>query len=123
MEKKFLIAGVFLVLIIVSGLWLSRTARPLNVLALTVHKLIAVGGVASLVIALYRQHQAMPLTSMQLAMSVTTLVLFLALIATGGLLSTAKTWPVLVLKIHQVIPTLVIFSTAVNLYLLLGRKG
>ncbi|HEY4692577.1 MAG TPA: hypothetical protein VIH16_04015 [Bellilinea sp.] len=123
MEKKFVIAGVFLVLIIVSGLWLSRTARPLNVLALTVHKLIAVGGVASLVIALYRQHQAMPLTSMQLAMSVTTLVLFLALIATGGLLSTAKTWPVLVLKIHQVIPTLVIFSTAVNLYLLLGRKG
>ena len=45
MEKKFVIAGIFLVLIIVSGLWLSRTGRPLNVLILTVHKLIAVAGV------------------------------------------------------------------------------
>ena len=32
MEKKFVIAGIFLVLIIVSGLWLSCTGRPLNVL-------------------------------------------------------------------------------------------
>jgi len=122
MEKKFIIGGVLLVLIIVSGLWLSRTGRPLNGLILTVHKLIAVGGVALLVITLYRQHQAMPLTSIQLAVSVTTLVLFLALIATGGLLSTAKTWPALVLKIHQVVPTIVILSTAANLYLLHARK-
>jgi len=123
MEKKFVIAGIFLLFIIVSGLWLSRTGRPLNVLILTVHKLIAVGGVVLLIITLYRVHQAAPLTSLQLAVSVTTLVLFLALIVTGGLLSTAKTWPGLVLKIHQVVPTLIILSTAANLYLLVGKKG
>ena len=122
MEKKFIIAGIFLLFIIVSGLWLSRTGRPPNVLILTVHKLIAVAGVTLLVISLYRLHQAAPLTSLQLAMSGVTILLFAVLIVTGGLLSTAKIWPGIVLRIHQVVPTIVILSTAANLYLLHGRK-
>ena len=122
MEKKFVIAGIFLVLIIVSGLWLSCTGRPLNVLILTVHKLIAVAGVAWLVITLYQLNQTAPLTSLQLVMSGVTILLFALLIVTGGLLSTAKVWPGIVLRIHQVVPALVILSTAANLYLLHGRK-
>jgi len=122
MDKKFLFAGVFLVFIIVSGLLLSRAGRPLNILILTTHKLIAVAGFVLLVITLYRLHQAAPLTSLEIAVSGVTILLFLVLIVTGGLLSTARLWPAFVLKIHQVVPTIVILSTAANLYLLLGRK-
>ena len=122
MEKKFVIAGIFLVLIIVSGLWLSRTGRPLNVIILTVHKLIAVAGVALLVITLYRLNQTAPLSRVEIIVSCFTILLFMALVATGGMLSTTKAWPGVILKIHQIVPTIVILSTAANLYLLLGRK-
>lgn len=122
MEKKFIIVGVFLVFIIVTGLGLSRTGRPLNIILLTIHKLISVVAVAFLVISLYRLHQAEPLTSLQLVVSGVTILLFIALVATGGMLSTNKTWPGVILKIHQIVPTLVILSTAANFYLLFGKK-
>jgi len=122
MEKKYVIAGISLVLVIVSGLWLSRTGRPLNTLLLTIHKLIAVAGVVFLVVMLYRLNQTAPLSPVEIRLSVVTILLFFALIVTGGLLSTGKVWPGIVLRIHQVVPTLVILSTAANLYLLHGRK-
>ncbi len=122
MEKKFVLVGVFLVFIIVSGLWLSRSGRPLNVLILTVHKLIAVAGVAWLAITLYRLNQTAPLSPVEIGVSGVTILLFAVLIVTGGLLSTGKIWPGIVLTIHQVVPTLVILSTAANLYLLHGKK-
>lgn len=123
MDKKFVIAGIFLVLIIVSGLWLSRSGRPLNTLLLTIHKLISVAGVVFLVVTLYRLNQTAPLSPLEISLSAVTILLFIALIVTGGLLSVDKVWPAIVLKIHQVVPTLVILSTAANLYLLHGRKG
>lgn len=122
MDKKFVIAGIFLVLIIVSGLWLSRSGRPLNTLLLTIHKLISVAGVVFLVVTLYRLNQTAPLSPLEISLSAVTILLFIMLIVTGGLLSTGKILPGIVLRIHQVVPTLVILSTAANLYLLHGRK-
>jgi hypothetical protein len=122
MEKKFILVGVFLVFIIITGQWLSRTGRPLNTLLLTIHKLISLAGVVFLVVTLYRLNQTAPLSPLEITLSGVTVLLFAALIVTGGLLSTTKVWPGIVLRIHQVVPTLVILSTAVNLYLLHGRK-
>ena len=45
MNTKFIIAGLFFVFILLSGVWLSRTGRPLNVLILTIHKLISLAAV------------------------------------------------------------------------------
>jgi hypothetical protein len=44
------------------------------------------------------------------------------MVATGGLLSTAKTMPVFVHKIHQIMPYVVILTTSITLYQLLIRK-
>ena len=122
MEKNFILVGVFLVFIIITGLWLSRNGRPLNTLLLTVHKLISVAGVVFLVVTLYRLNQTAPLTPVEISLSGISVLLFAALIVTGGLLSIDKMWPGIVLKIHQIVPTLVILSTVANLYLLHGRK-
>jgi len=122
MNTKFLFAGLFFVLIILSGLWLSRNGRPLSGIILTVHKLISVAAVVYLVITVYRIHQAAPLSSVEMAISVLALLFFIVMIATGGLLSTAKAMPGLVLKIHQIMPYGVVFSTAASLYLLLVRR-
>lgn len=122
MDNKFLFAGIFFVLIILSGLWLSHTGRPLNTLILTVHKLISLGAVVFLAITIYRIHQATPLSPLEIAISACTFVFFIALIATGGLLSTAKTMPAAILKIHQITPFVLVLTTAANLYLVLVRK-
>jgi hypothetical protein len=121
MNQKYIIAGLFLLFIILSGIWLSRTGRPLSVLILTLHKLISLGAVVFLAITIYRIHQAAPLTPLQLGICVLTLLLFIALFATGGLLSTTKTMPAVVLKIHQIMPILVVLSTSATLYLILYR--
>jgi hypothetical protein len=122
MNQKYIITGLFLLLIILSGVWLSRTGRPLSVLILTLHKLISLGAVIFLIITVYRIHQAAPLNPLQLGISVLTLLFFIALFATGGLLSTTKTMPAVVLKIHQIMPFLVVLSTSATLYLVMFRK-
>ena len=122
MNQKLLFTGLFLLCIILSGIWLSRTGRPLSVLILTLHKLISLGAVVFLVITVYRIHQVTPLSPVELGVSVLTLLFFIALFATGGLLSTAKTMPAVIHKIHQITPFLVGLSTSATLYLVLFRR-
>jgi hypothetical protein len=121
MIQKYIFTGLFLLFIILSGIWLSRTGRPLSVLILTLHKLNSLGAVVFLAITVYRIHQVAPLTPLQLGISILTLLSFIILFATGGMLSTAKTMPAVVLRIHQIMPFLVVISTSVTLYLLLFR--
>ncbi len=119
MYQKFILTGLFLLFTILSGIWLSRMGRPLSVLILTLHKLISLGTVVFLAITIYRIQQTAPLSSTVIILSGVTFLLFIVLIATGGLLSTTKSMPVIVLKIHQIAPMLVILSTAANLYMIL----
>ena len=118
MNTKFIIAGLFFVFILLSGVWLSRTGRPLNVLILTIHKLISLAAVVYLGISVYRIQSVSPLSPVSLAAIVVSLLLFISLFATGGILSAAKTVPALVFKTHQVMPYLVIISSSVSLYFL-----
>ena len=122
MDNKFLIAGVFFVFIGVSGYGLSHAGKPIHVVLLTVHKLISLAALAYLVVSLYRVHQAAPLGPGAIAASAVSVVLFIGLIATGGLLSTAKTMPGFVTRIHHMVPYLVLISTTAALYLTLVRK-
>jgi hypothetical protein len=122
MNNKFLITGLIFIFILLSGFWLSRTGKPLNTIILTIHKLISISAVVYLVIIVYRIHQATPLNLLEITAVVLTVLFFIIMIATGGLLSTAKTMPAFILKIHQIIPFLVILSSAATLYLLLVRR-
>jgi hypothetical protein len=118
MSSKFNIVVLFYVFIILSGLWLSNSGKPLNTIILTIHKLISIAAVVYLGIMMYRINQAAPLSTVEIAASVVTLLFFVAMIATGGMLSAAKTMPAVVLRVHQIVPFLVIFSSATTLYII-----
>ncbi len=122
MSSKFLFAGLFFVFILLSGFWLSRSGKPINTAILTIHKLISLGAGIFLGITIYRIHQATPLNPLEMAAVAVTLLFFIAMVATGGMLSTTKPMPGFVLKVHQIMPYLVIISAFVNMYLLLVRK-
>ena len=118
MDNKFLFAAIFFIFILISGFWLSHAGKPINVLALTIHKLISLATLVFLIVSVYRLNQTAPLSPVQMAACAITILFFIAMFATGGLLSAAKTMPEIIHKIHQVMPYLVILSTLATLSLL-----
>jgi hypothetical protein len=122
MSSKFLFTGLFFVFILLSGFWLSRTGKPINTAILTIHKLISLGAGIFLGITIYRIHQVTPLSPFEMAAVALTLLFFIAMVATGGMLSTAKSMPGVFHKIHQLMPYLVIISAFASIYLVQVRK-
>jgi hypothetical protein len=118
---RILGAGLFFVIIFVSGYWLSRSGKPYSVIVLTIHKLISLAAVVFLVVTMIQSHRVAALRVIELVASVVTDLFFLSLIATGGLLSSDRQMPAVVSKLHQITPYLTVLSTAVTLYLLQGR--
>jgi hypothetical protein len=115
-------AGSFFVVIFVSGYWLSRSGKPYNVIVLTVHKLISLAAVVLLVIAMAQAQRVATLSAMELVAGVVTGLFFLGLMATGGLLSSDKQMPAVVLRLHRIAPYLTVLAAAATLYLLQSRR-
>ena len=120
MNTKFLIIGGLFVFMLVFGYWLSRLGKPYNTLILTFHKLIAVGTLVYLIVTVIKINKLAPLSPVLLATSIISLVLFLALAATGGILSGMKSVPEFVHKIHQIVPYVLILTSGYGLVRLLG---
>jgi hypothetical protein len=112
--------GLFSLFIILSGVWLSRAGRPLNVGISTLHKLLGLGMGIYLLVTVVQRAQLVPLTSVEWIAVVVTGLLFLALVATGGFLASDKPMPVAVLRVHQVFPALAVVSAGGALFPLLA---
>jgi len=115
-------AGLFYLLIFLSGYRLSRSGKPYNVIVLTVHKLLSVAAVVFLIAILIRSDRAAALGASELVAGLVTGLFFLSLIVTGALLSGGAQMPTLVSKLHQIAPYLTLISTVITLYLLQGRR-
>jgi len=118
---RAIVAGVFFLLIVLSGLWLSRAGRPLNVGISTVHKLISLAAGIYLLVIIHQRNQVVPLNTTEWITSVITGLCFLGTVVSGGFLSAEKPMPAFVLRVHQVGPVLATFFSAVTLYLVLGH--
>ena len=116
---RAVIAGLFFLLIFLSGIWLSRKGRPLNAAISAVHKLISLAAGIFLLVTIYQRNQALPLDATEWIAIVVTGLCFLGTVASGGLLSTDKPQPVALLRVHQIVPVLTLLSSAVTLYLVL----
>jgi hypothetical protein len=112
-----LFASIFL-----SGIWLSRTGRPLNVGISTVHKLIGLAAGIFLLVTIYQCNRSLTLSGSEWIAIVATGLCFLGTVASGGFLSSDKPMPVAVLRVHQLVPVLTALSSGVTLYLVLGAS-
>ncbi|MEJ2211642.1 MAG: hypothetical protein P8129_21760 [Anaerolineae bacterium] len=118
---RAIVAGLLFLFMFLSGLWLSRTGRPLNVGISTVHKLISLAGGIFLLVTIYQRNRVIPLNATEWIAIVVTGLCFVGTVASGGFLSSEEPMPVAVLRVHQVGPVLAALSSAVTLYLVLGR--
>jgi len=116
-------AGLFALLIFLSGFWLNRSGKPYSVFIFNIHKLIALAAVILFVITLYRTSQIAGLSPIELAAGVVTGLFILGLFVTGALLSIDKPMPAIVLQLHHITPYLALLSTAATFLLLLSRKS
>lgn len=114
--------GLFFLFIFVSGIWLSRSGRPLNGSILAVHKLVSVAAGVFLIVTMVRLNRVAPLSATEWTAIVVTGLCFLGTVVSGGLLSVGKPMPAAILRAHQIMPVLVVISTAVSLYLLLSHR-
>ena len=117
---RAIIVGLFFLFIFLSGIRLSRAGRPLNVGISTIHKLISLAAGVFLLVTIYQRNGVVPLNTTEWIAIVVTGLCFAGTVASGGLLSSDKSKPVAVLRVHQIVPVLTVLATGATLYLLLG---
>jgi len=123
-STKLIAAGILGILTLISGVVLSNSGRPLNGLFFNLHKLIAVATVALISISVVQLLKAGDTRAlMEFGAIILTGLLFVALVATGGMLSFEREWPGFVLKIHQVVPLLSLAFSALSVYLLIRSNA
>jgi hypothetical protein len=118
---RAIIAGVLFLLIFLSGIWLSRTGRPLNVGISTLHKLISLVAGIFMLVTIYQRSRVIPLNTIEWVAIVVTGLCFLGTVASGGFLSSEEPMPIAVHRIHQIVPVLTLLSSAATMFLVLGR--
>lgn len=129
--SKSIITGSFFLLILVSGYWLSHLGKPYNGIVFNLHKLIGLAAGIFLIVTVVRAGRVAPLGGIEIAVLAATVLVFVLLVAAGGLLSvvaegglqgmapalrTGITW------VHRIFPYLAVFATAITLYLLVGQR-
>ena len=121
---KLILAGLLFLFALLSGIWVSHSGKPINVVIFTIHKLIALATVIVIAMSVYDLYKALDLrTFIELAVIVSTGLLFLALFITGALLSRNIPLPTAILRIHQVAPMLALVSSTITIYLLVSSKA
>lgn len=115
--SKLIGAGVFFLLIFVTGFWLSRTGRPYSAVWFNIHKLIALAALVFLLIMYIQAHKGSSITQLEWGVAILTLACFAATIISGGLLNLEKPLPAFLLVMHRVLPLLTLLGAAVSLLL------
>lgn len=119
LSRALIAAGAFAVLTFVTGIALRRAGTPFGVGSTTVHKLIAVASVVSLALAFRHLARAGASTGLAVALAVIAVAAFLALIATGALLTRPELeLPGIVTGIHRTAPYIAYAMSAATLGLM-----
>jgi hypothetical protein len=118
--SRLVAAGVLFLLTIISGMILSQSNRPLNIGLVTVHKLIAAGSIVLLGMAINQLFKTSDRRGVvELSLTILGAVSFLALIATGALLTREEMkLPAVVLNIHRIGPIVALVSSTIAACLL-----
>ena len=116
--------GAGFIIMFISGFWLNRTGKPYGTLIFTIHKAIGLGMGILLFIMVKQANQTTSFSPLVMIAVVVTVLIFLATVTTGSLLSipVSKPMPEIVSTLNKIFPYITVLSTGVTLYLLLTRK-
>lgn len=128
--SKIIGMGLFFLFTFASGFWLSRSGKPYSSLVFNLHKLIGLAAGIFLIVTMVRAGQAAALCPVEITALAVAILVFVGLVATGGLLSVfdsggltsaSQAVRTAVKIVHHLFPYLAVLATAATLYLLLKR--
>ncbi|TLM97341.1 hypothetical protein FDZ73_25180 [bacterium] len=122
-QVKLVIVGLLFVFIFVCGYILSRAGKPYPMVLFTLHKLLTLGTVVFLALSINKIAQVSPLSQLQILAVVITSVLFLATIATGGVVSAATSVPMIARGLHHIVPYLALLSSAWMIFIVFIKNS
>lgn len=119
-ESKIIIAGIFFIGIILSGIWLSKTGKPYHVGIFSLHKLVSITTIILIGKVVFNLQKEMTLQTIELVLILLTGVFFIAIIVTGAIQSINESVNGIIPVIHKITPFFVAafcFVTIYRLYL------
>jgi hypothetical protein len=116
--SRILIPTSFFLLTLASGVWLSRSGRPLNTPIFTIHKLIALAAAVLTAIAVYGLFSKAEIQAVTLALIIAAGLGVLTLFVSGALLSRGNSADDAILTIHKVAPLVMATALATTVCLL-----
>jgi len=114
--------GLLFILMIGSGVWLTKTGKPYNPVMFNVHKILSLAAVVLAGIQAYALFRQVDAGSLEASLLILAGGLFLVLIVSGGLLNQDFRIYDLLRTVHRITPLLAIAITVVLFYLFL-KKG
>ena len=120
--QKIVVSGSLFLVVFITGFWVSRSGKPINMIKMNIHKLIALGTAIFTGLTIYQVSKGGGLSLLENSILVASGVFAVAAIITGGLTSLARPIRVAVI-IHKITPYLTALSTASALYFLLNHPG
>jgi len=119
---RFVTPVIVFLLTLASGLWLSRSGKPLKTGIFTVHKLIALAAVVVTALQTYNALTILDVEPIIIALIVVIGLCVVALFATGALMSAEKPDYRSLLTIHRIAPLWAVITGVAVIYLL-GSMG
>jgi hypothetical protein len=117
---RFVTPGIVFLLTLASGLWLSRSGKPLKTGIFTIHKLIALATVVVTALQIYNALKIVVVPSIVIALVIVIGLCAVALFVTGALMSANKPGSRSWLTIHNLAPVLAVIAGVTAIYLLEG---
>jgi len=113
--------GLAAVIVIATGIWLTRAGRPYGTALLTLHKLVDLAVVVLVGVSVYQAQGAVPFPGTSWAVASVAAVCVVAGFATGGIVSANANAPSWVARAHAVAAWIAAGFLAGTYYLVVSR--
>ena len=115
LESKLIVSGILFLLMIITGVILSRSGKPYGTGLVTLHKLFSIAALVVVILAFVQQMKAAP-NPLWTLMAILGGVLFVAAIASGALLTGEKTMPDWISLVHKLSTPAIILVIGFTFY-------
>jgi hypothetical protein len=113
---RMIAIGVLYVLMILTGIFLTKKGKPYHPLAVNLHKFITLAMLVLAVIQVISMFKANSISGLVWVAVILAAVLFLIEMISGGILSASKVEKPLVAKSHKIVPVLLTLAIVFLFY-------
>lgn len=118
MVPRIILIGIFYIVMIITGLLLSKRGRPLNTILFTIHKITAVLAIILTIMLAHKMQKEIAINPGEISVVAIAGICLAMTFISGALLSFDKLVHPVTSTIHKIFPYLSILSAAITFYLL-----